>query len=107
MKQLRLVTLLLVLIGTFGYFGFQYSQPPLAGMAKKGVLDLRNLESFEQQVSLGGEWEFHWQRLLTEAHKDLSPVYTSYPSIWNNIKVNGRKLPSKGYGTYALTLVLP
>src|SRR5688572_30180129 len=107
MKQLRLFTLLLVLVGTFGYFGFQYSQPPLAGMAQKGVLDLRKLESFEQQVSLSGEWEFYWQRLLTEAGKGLSPVYISYPSIWNNIEVNGRKLPSMGYGTYALTLLLP
>ena len=52
-------------------------------VAKKGVLDLRDMNSFGRQVSLNGEWTFHWQKLLTETDKELAPLYISYPSICN------------------------
>jgi signal transduction histidine kinase/ActR/RegA family two-component response regulator len=107
MKHLRLTTLLLLLIGSLSYFGFRYSDPPVTRMAKNGVLDLRDLNAFEHQVSLNGQWGFHWQELLTETGKETAPLYISYPSIWNKIKINGKKLPSQGYATYSLTLLLP
>jgi signal transduction histidine kinase/CheY-like chemotaxis protein len=33
--------------------------------------------------------------------------YLKYPTIWNNIKIDGKKLPSKGYATYRVTVLLP
>lgn len=82
--------------------------PILPGMARKGVLDLRNTNLSNKIVTLSGEWQFYWNRLLTPKDQpDTQALYTSYPNLWKNILVNGKPLPSQGYGTYELTLLLP
>src|SRR5688572_30639164 len=108
MKQLRLTVSLLVLIVILGYLGYQYADPPVIKMAKKGVIDLRDQQSFDNKISLNGEWAFYWKQLITGKDTGLKPpVYINYPRIWNKIEIDGKKFRSKGYATYSVTVLLP
>lgn len=82
-----------------------------APIAEKGVLDLTNWNlQKDGPIQLDGEWEFYWRQLLThddfhEADKAYQPDgYFSVPSVWNKYKIDGEKLPGKGYGTYRLKI---
>jgi signal transduction histidine kinase len=85
------------------------SSPVLKG----GVLDLRDREFTPQSIyNLSGEWEFYWQHFLSpEAYasgKDTKdPISVRVPSYWNTYELEGETLPGKGYGSYALTILLP
>ncbi|MEC9464746.1 MAG: sensor histidine kinase [Myxococcota bacterium] len=84
-------------------------------VASDGILDLSGWD-FEASgtVDLSGEWRFAWNQfvepapttLLREAHTDTVMV----PSIWPNARP-GRpeteRLPTVGYGTYLLEIILP
>lgn len=74
-------------------------------LAKNGILDLRN-QSMEQFVPLKGEWEFYWQKLFVPTDSTKGKI-VPFPVKWNDIEVNGKKLPAFGYATYRLTLLLP
>lgn len=73
----------------------------------KGILDLRNYDLSSRPVSLNGEWEFYWDQLLHPASSFNQPDFVNFPSLWKKQKVNGKNLPSQGYATYALTILLP
>lgn len=73
--------------------------------AKSGVLDLRS-ENFNQVVSLTGEWEFYWRKFVLQDIKDR-PQFVTFPKKWNDLKVDGRDVPSFGYATYRLKVLLP
>lgn len=84
--------------------------------AVEGVLDLEAWD-FEQQgiVSLEGQWEFYWQKLLVpeDFKAGAAPARTGYisvPGIWDGYVPPGgteeQKLPGMGYATYRL-LVRP
>jgi signal transduction histidine kinase len=76
-------------------------------IARKGILDLRNSD-LSQPVPLNGEWAFYWNHLASpDSLSCLSPAYVHYPELWKDITVNGQKISSEGYGTYALTVLLP
>jgi signal transduction histidine kinase/CheY-like chemotaxis protein len=88
-------------LGIFIAFGQQHIFP------EKGVIDLRNAKIGEQ-VSLKGEWLFYYNQLLQPNQIDFSkPSYASYPLLWKEMEQGGKKLSSKGYATYALTILLP
>ena len=77
-----------------------------------GVLDLRDWD-FEKngRVSLNGEWEFYWQQLLTPEHFTRSSVpqasaYVSVPSVFSKTELDGQALPTHGYATYRLKILL-
>jgi len=83
---------------------FNSPEPPLA---KQGVLDLRQ-QSFEEKVALDGEWAFYWQQLSDPAGPvSGSPVFAGFPFLWTNYIKDGKKLPSFGYASYRLTVLLP
>lgn len=79
----------------------------------KGILDLRGTEIGKNSFfDLRGEWEFYWEHLLTpstfqEAKIGEQGIIVPIPSYWNEYEVDGKKLPGYGYGTYALTILLP
>ena len=76
--------------------------------AQKGLLDLRSQSIEKEEISFSGEWALYWHQLLTpDSLPYFKPVYTSFPSLWQHTTVNGKTLPSKGYATYALTVLLP
>ncbi|HNM05696.1 MAG TPA: ATP-binding protein, partial [Leptospiraceae bacterium] len=79
--------------------------------AVKGFIDLSsfNFREKNQSVSLDGEWEFYWQKLVPPA--DFSGVnppkpdlYSPFPLTWE--KIPDQKFPAKGYGTYRLRIRL-
>ncbi|MBX2925528.1 MAG: response regulator [Chitinophagaceae bacterium] len=75
---------------------------------QQALLNLSNKDVSYGTFSLKGKWEFYWQQLLFP--DDLSvytPSYVSFPSLWNDIELNGRSLSSKGYATYKFRLILP
>ncbi|SMD32260.1 Signal transduction histidine kinase [Reichenbachiella faecimaris] len=78
--------------------------------AKQGVLDLRTWQFQKNQpISLAGEWEFYWERILYPADFDsmkISPVYREFPKLWKGDVVNGDTVSSEGYATQRLQVVV-
>jgi signal transduction histidine kinase len=76
-------------------------------VAKNGVIDLRAV-SFDTKLALNGEWLFYWNKLIDPSAKpDNKGIIVDFPKKWNDLSINGKQLPSFGYGTYKLTLLLP
>ncbi len=79
-------------------------------VAQKGVLDLRyvNLDSFPP-ISLEGEWEFFWNKLLDpdDFHPQIyvADAYAVVPDYWSKIYINGKHIPDTGYATYRLIIL--
>ncbi|MBU3189410.1 diguanylate cyclase [Clostridium bowmanii] len=75
--------------------------------SQKGVLELSDWDfNKDGYTSLGGQWEFYWQQLLSP--EDLSnsaplPSYIEMPMEWNKYNKN---YSSNGYATYRLTIKL-
>ncbi|HTN06929.1 ATP-binding protein [Agriterribacter sp.] len=74
---------------------------------RHGVLDLRGAGIGSEHVPLTGQWEFYWNQLLTPADIPEHGSYAPFPSLWDHIMVNGKMLPSTGYATYKLAILLP
>jgi signal transduction histidine kinase/CheY-like chemotaxis protein len=86
-----------------GPFGF--GQEPAA---RQGVIDLRKVNLFDNHVRLNGDWAFYWNRLLSpESLASATPDYIPFPVLWKDVRLHGRPVPSQGYATYALTILLP
>lgn len=75
--------------------------------AKKGVIDLSD-RSIEQSIALDGEWLFLW-KTLTNPDRPFQngSRLTNFPTLWNNHSIDGKKLPSYGYASYELVVILP
>ncbi|HEY9160612.1 MAG TPA: 7TM diverse intracellular signaling domain-containing protein [Desulfomonilia bacterium] len=79
--------------------------------AINGVLDLSRWDfNRNGNVKLVGQWEFYWKELLTpedfdRASKPEMTTLAELPAYWNDIKVNGKTLPAKGYATYRLKIL--
>ena len=95
------------------YFIFLFclvgSMPIFSQTAKKGILDLSEINLKDNMVTLNGEWEFYWGELaLPDEIEGLEKDYYEFPRLWNNgTTANGKEIDSKGYATYRLKVVLP
>ena len=79
-----------------------------APVAHTGILDLRHQNLFGRSFSLDGEWGFFWNRLLPpDSLSSAAPDYVPFPVLWKDIRVKGQQIPSQGYATYTLTILLP
>jgi signal transduction histidine kinase/ActR/RegA family two-component response regulator len=108
MKYRLLLVLILLCTVMIPQQGVAYDQPSLKISARQGVLDLRQVDLRRQVVSLDGEWLFYWQQLVQPAQVPQgTPAYIKVPALWKNNQLNGKPMPSMGYGTYALTIYLP
>jgi signal transduction histidine kinase/CheY-like chemotaxis protein len=75
-------------------------------VAKNGVIDLRG-QSLSQKIPLNGEWFFYWHQLINPADSSQHiGKKVDFPYRWTD-KTEGVKLPSFGYATYKLTILLP
>jgi signal transduction histidine kinase/CheY-like chemotaxis protein len=75
-------------------------------IAKQGLIDLRN-QQFEDKLPLDGEWKFYWHQLVQpQQWSDGNASYVKFPEKWNDLSINGKKLPSFGYATYQLEILL-
>jgi signal transduction histidine kinase len=108
MKDIRV---LIILILIFHSFGFSLSgQTP---KAEKGVLDLRQFAHKDKFIiSLNGEWEFYWKKMLYPRDfvlpaKPKPDLYGDVPSYWTDYSGEKIKTEKYGYATYHLTILLP
>ncbi len=75
-----------------------------------GILDLEGWDFAEDGIiSLSGEWEFYWEKLLiySDFQRYEAPQKTGnikVPGDWNGYLVEGEKLKGFGYATYRLTI---
>jgi signal transduction histidine kinase/CheY-like chemotaxis protein len=89
--------------------------PCLAGRGPKpvtaheGLLDLRGISLAGKPVALDGAWGFFWNRLLSPDSLQSAgqPLFPPFPSLWKDISLHGQPLPSQGFATYTLTVLLP
>src|SRR3569623_229820 len=89
---------------------FSFSQKQLSGQPKalKGLIDLRQTSLTSEMVSLEGEWGIYWKELRAPWDPEKEPdAYIPFPKLWTNTLINGKPLPSMGYATYSLTVLLP
>ncbi len=75
----------------------------------QGRLDLQNwVPAGQDLVSLDGEWEFYWNKLLSPeelASGLIQPdLMATVPKVWNNYELQGEGLPGFGYATYRLQI---
>ena len=112
-KRFRGVILcILAVILSFNGCGKSYSGKK-APSAVSGIIDLREWD-FEKDgpVRLRGEWDLYWNQLLgpgdfNDKNNPQLTAYINIPEYWNNISVNGKKLPAMGYATHRLRILMP
>ncbi len=106
--KVRVYIAFFLLFFSFGLYG-QNADNQLH-VAQKGVLDLRfaDLDTFPP-ISLDGEWEFYWNKLLSP--EDFYPqiyvadAYAEVPNYWSKISINGKRVSDTGYATYRLIIL--
>lgn len=112
MKQIAYIanyskTLIFTLL--FFVYASVYAETTSKPIAHKGVIDLREWNLAEKgSISLDGEWEFYWNKLLTPSQiKDNIPDgYIIQPCSWNDVKINNKEYPAYGAATYRLRILL-
>ena len=75
--------------------------------AARGVIDLRGADLPSHVYSLGGEWEFYWDRLyqpgdFAGSAREDEKTFVRVPASWSDAGY-----PRLGHATYRLTLTLP
>lgn len=91
---------LLFVIG-FLFFGF---------ISFGSELDLsQDPEFLSKEVRLTGTWDFYWQEFVDPVTMNSmrDPIDAKVPSYWNTYECNGEKIPSRGFATYALRVIIP
>jgi len=93
-------------------FFFLFCEKKKEPKAISGEINLKNWNFEEKKfLDLDGEWEFYWQEfpeiengklILNEKNKR----YINLPGIWNNYKIDEKKIGSNGYATYRLKILL-
>ena len=84
-----------------------YSKADNLPIAKKAVLDLRKIDLSTTTINMSGEWAFYWHQLITPDSLQANTNYIEYPKLWNDTKLNGVQIPSTGFATYYLKVLLP
>ncbi|RZM25030.1 MAG: response regulator [Pedobacter sp.] len=87
-------------------FNFSLVKAADTGFAEPGIIDLRQ-HSFASDIPLNGIWFFHWHQLLNPKLPPKGGIPVSFPKKWTDIELNGKSLPSFGYGTYTVKVLLP
>lgn len=76
-------------------------------MAQSGIIDLRK-QNFDNNIRLDGQWAFYWQQLIKPNDTaKRKAVMVNFPFKWNGYQLNGQTLPSFGYATFTLQVLLP
>jgi signal transduction histidine kinase/CheY-like chemotaxis protein len=103
LKTLIYLILMLLLVNGTAYSTVSKTSP----RAKNGIIDLRE-EVFSDEIPLNGQWIFYWNQLLgPQIPASAKGEAMDFPFLWSGLKYHGEKLPSTGYATYQLTVLLP
>lgn len=75
--------------------------------AINGVIDLRN-QNFKERVKIDGKWFFYWKQFIVPKKPEhFKSTLVDFPTKWNDLTINGQKLPSFGYASYQIKILLP
>ncbi|TDE13145.1 response regulator [Dyadobacter psychrotolerans] len=80
-----------------------FSQPA----ATSGILDLRKTDLDRSSIPLRGEWKFFWNSLQNPARTTGYFEYSIFPKLWSNTLWKNKSIPSQGFATYELKILLP
>jgi len=110
MKRIFVYIILLVFCTSFLDAQENLSNDYKSVIAQKGVLDLSNW-CFEEKGSakLKGEWAFYWEQFILPSAFDtilVKPEYSQVPASWNTKASGLNELPSTGFATYRLKVLL-
>jgi signal transduction histidine kinase/DNA-binding NarL/FixJ family response regulator len=84
-------------------FLFQYNQNKNLPRISNGAIDLSNWNpNTENSVILSGNWNFYWERLISDDKNYSKDASTSIPNYWNGIKLHGKSLSGNGFASYRL-----
>lgn len=100
---LKTIRVILLLVCT-GVFARQAVAQPTA---RRGVLDLRKVDWAQQDLELRGEWKWYWHQLRSPNAPPATFEYVAFPQLWTSGSWQKQSLPSQGYATYTLTVLLP
>ncbi|MGM0581284.1 MAG: ATP-binding protein [Bacteroidota bacterium] len=75
---------------------------------QQATFNLQGHNLNEEIVLLQGEWQFEYGKLLTaEEMLELdSPIYVEIPHTWTGMEFRGEELPSTGYATYYIKVIV-
>lgn len=101
----KLLLLLFAFISIYSYSQTSNNFPKI----EKGKIFLSNFDlKSHKNVTLEGEWELYWSKILTpNDFKDstLKPdAYLNVPGVWTNTKINGKSIPDTGFATIRLLI---
>ena len=83
-------------------------KPAQVPVAQKGLIDLRQADLKQEAIPLNGEWFIYWKELVTPKDMAITPTaVVPFPKLWKKTIINGSPLPSVGYASYSLTILLP
>ncbi len=87
---------------------FSCAQKKSVPVGEAGILDAQNWFISKSNLELRGEWRFYWKQLLNPNEVDPENGYLQPAGKhWTSLKKDGNNLPSFGYGTYRLDVILP
>jgi signal transduction histidine kinase len=98
---------IIFLSASFFLFAIGYGQAPPQSRVQKGEIDLRMVTNFKDPISLGGNWGFFWKQLLDADSLPEPFGFIQFPSLWSENKLDGKPIPSQGYASYTLRILLP
>jgi signal transduction histidine kinase/CheY-like chemotaxis protein len=76
-------------------------------IAHSGILDLRATNFKARSIPLRGEWKFFWNSLRNPDQTTGYYEYITFPKLWSNTTWKNKPIPSQGYATYQVTVLLP
>jgi signal transduction histidine kinase len=84
----------------------EHSSPNIP-RSEKGILDLRQTDFNSETVNLHGEWKFFWDTKLQPDDAEPYFEYKPFPELWHNVLWKKNEIPSQGFATYKLSILLP
>ena len=105
MKKISCFIVLFILFLLVALPSVAFSTPQYDFPVKRGQLNFQDTKFPERKISLEGQWEFYWGKLLQPGDflNFQGPQYIEVPGIWSSDTYTGNEeLKNEGFGTYRL-----
>lgn len=102
-----LASFLLLLSLTFSCEPCFADRSSLFPTATKGVINLRSADFDQSSVALDGEWKFYWKTFKKPYAPEIYSEFVALPRPWGETHWKGKQLPSQGFATYEIKVILP
>ena len=104
-----LTAILMLLPPVYMYFYHDITGAP---EAVNGSVDLSQADQNGGKIYLDGQWEFYWNRFIVSEPEQIAggdttarpDLLVQVPDSWSRYKIDGKSLPSSGFGSYKLML---